>query len=178
MKNLKEYIINENNFFKNLGIGQEAQIRKWLDEHKIKNYVINSDLTIDVNGDLFIEEDLPDFINFNKVSADCTCWNSHVTTLRGAPKYVDGDFICRRTSIETLEYCPIEIGGTFEVVDNKKLKNIDNLPQKVGYVTQFYSNSKRVNNNTYQKLCNITKNEVFIKEKDYHSWLYLQCRCD
>jgi hypothetical protein len=172
MKNLKDYIVNENNFFKNLGIGQEAQIRKWLDEHKIKNYTINPDLTIDVKGDLFIEEDLPDFINFNRVLADCVVWHTNVTTLRGVPKYVSGNFECLRTSIETLEYCPIEIGGSFDVIYNKKLKNIDNLPQKVGYITKFYSNSKRVNNNTYQKLCDITVEKVFIKEKDYHSWLY------
>ena len=178
MKTLREYILNENNFFKNLGIGEKVQIEKWLKEHNVKNFTINDDLTIDVNGDLFIEEDLPEFINFNKVHSDCTCWNSHVTTLRGAPKIVGEHFTCRRTSIETLEGCPVEIGGEFEVVDNKKLKNIDNLPQKVGYITKFYSNSKRVNNSTYQKLCDITQNEVFIKEKDYHSWLYLQCRCD
>ena len=178
MKQLKDYILTENNFFKNLGIGQETLIRKWLDEHNVKNYVINPDLTIDVKVDLFIEEDLPDFINFNKVYSMCTFWGLKITTLRGAPKYVNDHFTCRRTSIETLEGCPIEIEGEFEVVDNKKLKNIDNLPQKVGYITKFYSNSKRVNNSTYQKLCDITKNEVFIKEKDYHSWLYLQCRCD
>lgn len=178
MKNLKDYILTENNFFKNLGIGEKVQIEKWLKEHNVKNFTINDDLTIDVNGDLFIEEDLPYFINFNKVYSDCTVWHSYVTTLRGAPKYVDGNFICRSTAVETLEYCPIEIGGSFEVIYNKKLKNIDNLPQKVGYITKFYSNSKRVNNSTYQKLCDITKKEVFIKDKDYSSWLYLQCRCD
>jgi hypothetical protein len=30
MKNLKEYILTENNFFKNLGIGIKVQIEKWL----------------------------------------------------------------------------------------------------------------------------------------------------
>lgn len=178
MKQLKDYIITENNFFKNLGIGEKVQIEKWLKEHNVKNFTINDDLTIDVNDDLFIEEDLPDFINFNRVYADCTFWYSPITTLRGAPKYVSGNFECHRTSIETLEYCPIEIGGSFEVVDNKKLKNIDNLPQKVGYIIKFYSNSKRVNKNMYQKLCDITNNRVFIKEKDYHCWLYSINRCD
>ena len=59
MKNLREYIVNENNFFKNLGIGEKVQIEKWLKEHNVKNFTINDDLTIDVNGHLFIEEDLP-----------------------------------------------------------------------------------------------------------------------
>ena len=66
MKQLKDYILTENNFFKNLGVGQEAQIKKWLDEHKIRNYTINDDLTIDVNGNVnlcyYKEEQLPDYI--------------------------------------------------------------------------------------------------------------------
>jgi hypothetical protein len=74
MKNLREYILNENNFFKNLGIGQVGLIRKWLDEHDVKNYTINNDFTIDVNGGLFIykyeETQLPDYIKFNKVKGE------------------------------------------------------------------------------------------------------------
>jgi hypothetical protein len=66
MKQLKDYIVNENNFFKNLGIGKEALIKKWLDEHKITNYKINDDLTIDVNRNVYLieyrEEYLPDYI--------------------------------------------------------------------------------------------------------------------
>jgi hypothetical protein len=49
MKQLKEYILTENNFFKNLGIGQVTRIKKWLDNHDVKNYEINEDLTIDVH---------------------------------------------------------------------------------------------------------------------------------
>ena len=37
---------------KNLSIGKRAQIIKWLDSFDIKNYNINDDLTIDVNGDV------------------------------------------------------------------------------------------------------------------------------
>ena len=37
MKQLKDYILTENNFFKNLGVGQVALIKKWLDDHNIKN---------------------------------------------------------------------------------------------------------------------------------------------
>ena len=47
MKNLKEYILIENNFFKNLGIGEKVQIEKWLKEHNVKNFTINDDLTIE-----------------------------------------------------------------------------------------------------------------------------------
>lgn len=54
MKNLKEYIVNENNFFKNLGIGRKIQTEKWLQEHNKlfnKSYHI---ITIDDDGSLVI----------------------------------------------------------------------------------------------------------------------------
>lgn len=70
MKELKEYIITENNFFKNLGIGLQPQIKEWLDKNGIVNYTINKDLTIDVFCVIlknYPEEELPDYIRFNKV---------------------------------------------------------------------------------------------------------------
>jgi hypothetical protein len=66
MKTLKNYIVNENNFFKNLGIGERVKIEKWLDEFFIENYTINPDLTIDVKEDVdlrkYEEKQLPDYI--------------------------------------------------------------------------------------------------------------------
>ena len=35
---------------KNLSVGKRVQIIKWLDSFEIKNYIINDDLMIDVNG--------------------------------------------------------------------------------------------------------------------------------
>ena len=70
MRNLKEYIVTENNFFKNLGIGLQPQIKEWLDKNGIVNYTINKDLTIDVFCVIlknYFEEEIPDYIRFNKV---------------------------------------------------------------------------------------------------------------
>ena len=73
MKNLKDYILNENNFFKNLGVGQVALIRKWIEENcDIKgNYTINDDMEIDVDGEVSIKgeniENFPDYIQFGDV---------------------------------------------------------------------------------------------------------------
>ena len=44
MKTIKEGFLR-----KNLGLGKEALIKKWLDKHEITNYTINNDLTIDVD---------------------------------------------------------------------------------------------------------------------------------
>jgi hypothetical protein len=48
MKELREYIITENNFFKNLGVGRIKLLKDWLEENEIFEYTINDDLTIDV----------------------------------------------------------------------------------------------------------------------------------
>lgn len=50
------------------------EIREWLDKYNIKNYTINDDLTIDVNGDVNLNNEestklakLPEYIKFNVV---------------------------------------------------------------------------------------------------------------
>ena len=50
MKTIKEGFLR-----KNLNLGKEAIIKRWLDEHKIEDYTINKDLTIDVDGDVSLD---------------------------------------------------------------------------------------------------------------------------
>jgi hypothetical protein len=91
MRTLKE------DFFDNIGIGEESQIKDWLDKYKIRHYKINKDLTIDVNGDVVLDEypdeELPEYIQFN---------------------YVKQHFniqICGK--LKSLRGCPIKCGETF-----------------------------------------------------------------
>lgn len=46
MKNLKDYILNENNFFKNLGVGKVQLIKDFCDKYTKYGYTINKDETI------------------------------------------------------------------------------------------------------------------------------------
>ena len=65
MRTLKE------DFFDNIGIGEESQIRNWLDKYWIKNYILNDDLTIDVKDGVnlygYKEKRLPEYIQFGRV---------------------------------------------------------------------------------------------------------------
>ena len=114
MKTLKDYIVTENNFFKNLGIGQESQIRKWLKEHKIKNYIINKDLTINLSDDTFLylrddEKYLPDYIQFNHCDDSFNISGKNLKSLRGCPKDISypGGFGCNNCeSLTSLDGCP------------------------------------------------------------------------
>lgn len=161
MKNLKEYIVTENNFFKNLGIGIKVQIEKWLQKQYVENYTINDDdLTIDVDGKVdlsfYEKEQLPDFIQFGKVNGDFTLYYSTMLlSLKGCPKEVDGDFTCTNckklkslegcpqkvgknfycnmcTNLNSLKGCPEEVGESFYCDECKNLKSLKGGPQKVG----------------------------------------------
>lgn len=112
MKQLKDYIVNENNFFKNLGIGQESQIKNWLDKYKVRHYKINDDLTIDVkdvvNLNGYGEKHLPDYIKFRKVTDNFYCNDCpELESLEGCPKEVGGSFFCNDCpKLTSLEGCP------------------------------------------------------------------------
>jgi hypothetical protein len=106
MKHLKDYIVNENNFFKNLGIGQESLIRKWLDEHDVKEYTINSDMTIDVESSVWLnnikENELPEYIQFGNISYDFGINDSNIKSLRGFPKRCNNMYIKKCPNLRNL----------------------------------------------------------------------------
>ena len=76
-------------------------IIKFLSDNLIKNYTINEDLSVDVIGDVFINElklnEIP--IQFGKVSGSFDCSYNFLTTLKGCPISVGGDFNRHRNTI-------------------------------------------------------------------------------
>lgn len=145
MKTLKDYIVNENNFFKNLGVGQVALIRKWIEENCdiIGSYTINDDMEIDVDGSVYIHDrnldNFPDYIQFGKVK-DSFCVSGEargsnttmapMNTLRGCP-YSCKTFICELLSIKSLEYCPHTVMHDFICSKNHELESLEGAPKQV-----------------------------------------------
>lgn len=80
---------------KSMGLGQKAQIAQWLDAHEVRDYEINSDLTIDVYNDVNLVgldlEELPSFIKFNKIVGGFYAGGNPWHSLHGFPKEVHGD---------------------------------------------------------------------------------------
>lgn len=138
MKQLKEYIVNENNFFKNLGVGQEALIKKWVEDNcKIMgNYTINNNMEIDVDGDIYIrgylESELPDYIQFNKVDGYFWLCGNELKTLKGCPKEVKSFDCSNSPKLETMKYCPKKVKYSIYCQNCTKLKSLDGCPQKIG----------------------------------------------
>jgi hypothetical protein len=102
-------------------------------EYGIKNYVVNEDGLVDVEGDVDISESgikkIP--LKFGKVSGNFNCNYNNLTNLEGAPSEVGGHFICHDNKLTSLEGCPIEVGGDFNCYDNK-LTSLEGCPKEVG----------------------------------------------
>ena len=109
----------------------KSQIEAICEKYYIKNYNINDDGTIDVDGNVNLFEEqltmLP--LKFRNVSGDFYCGKNQLTSLKGSPQYVGGGFYCRYNQLTSLEGCPKKVYGDFWC-GNNKLKNIDYLPKK------------------------------------------------
>jgi hypothetical protein len=74
----------------------EEEINSVCKEYGIKNYTINSDMTIDVKGRVTLNgkdlEYLP--LKFNSVSDIFDCYENELKSLEGSPKTVGGNFNC------------------------------------------------------------------------------------
>ena len=90
-----------------LQVGKRAIIIKWLNTYNITDYVINDDLTIDVKCGVNLYNknltSLPDFIKFNHVSGYFNCSVNQLTSLKGCPSTLDGDFYCYNNKVHFTE---------------------------------------------------------------------------
>ena len=108
-------------------------IHKICKKYGIKNYTINDDGSIDVDGDVILHKEgltkLP--LNFNNISGYFNCSNNKLISLEGAPRLVGGYFDCSDNQLTTLEGGPQLVGGDF-VCDYNKLTTLECCPKSVG----------------------------------------------
>ncbi len=123
MKHLKEYKLFES--FGNI----EAILKRY----RIRNYVINKDGTVDVNGFVDLNTkgltEMP--VKFGYVSDNFHCDGNELTSLEGCPKRVGGYFDCSHNKLTSLEGCPVEVNLNFYCEYNK-LVTLEGSPESVG----------------------------------------------
>ena len=109
------------------------EIRNLCQKYGIKNYNIDSDGTIDVDGDVDLNDKqltkLP--VKFRNVGGHFWCENNELTALLGAPLRVDGDFSCDGNNLTTLLGSPQSVSGGFWCGYNK-LTTLEGAPKSVG----------------------------------------------
>ena len=102
-------------------------------KYEIKNYTINDDGSIDVDGDVYLNNrvltELP--LTFNKISGSFDCGSNQLTSLKGSPKWVGNDFYCANNKLTSLEFSPDYVVGWFYCGDND-LTSLEFSPEYVG----------------------------------------------
>ena len=90
-------------------------------EYNITNYTINSDGSIDVDGNVNLKDrkltKLP--LKFRNVSGYFYCNNNNLTSLEGSPTHVGSTFMCSYNNLTDLEGGPTHVGGNFYCGSNK-----------------------------------------------------------
>ena len=101
-------------------------------QYNIKNYTINPDGSIDVDGDVSLNyknlTELP--LRFNKVTGYFYCRFNQLTTLKGSPRWVGGSFYCNYNQLTILPILPVQelimgIGKTSTIIPYTCLKYIN-----------------------------------------------------
>ena len=106
----------------------KEEVEAILRRHDIENYTINDDLTVDVDGDVFIRArsltKLP--LKFGKVSGSFKCSQNNLTSLEGSPKEVGDSFDCTYNKLTSLRGGPQEVSGDFWCRKNQ-LTSLDGI---------------------------------------------------
>ena len=112
--------------------------------YNIRDYNINDDLTIDVNGDVDISgESLTEIpLTFNEVKGYFNCSRNKLTSLKGSPRKVLQFFECNNNPLLTsLEYSPLKVSRYYDC-ESTGIKSLDNITQDVDSVFCGYNDLK------------------------------------
>lgn len=157
MKYIKRYEGLFSNFFKKSKGIIETDLKKrkiisFLDNLKIKNYTINDDYSIDVDGDVSLSclmdkngsviTKIP--FKFGKVTGLFDCSFNRLTNLENSPNWVGGNFKCNSQyddSLISLLGGPKWVGGRYDCDENINIRTLDGCPEVVGHSFNFADTS-------------------------------------
>lgn len=113
---------------------QLAHIHDYCNKFRIKNYTINSDGSIDVDGNVSLltkwgNEEIPPGIKFNKVTGNFKCDRKKMTSFEACPVYVGGLFSCANNYLTSLVGCPQHVS----ILDcrGNKLTTLEGSPKRI-----------------------------------------------
>lgn len=121
----------ENDSMNIISTAERDHITEICKNYKIKNYNVNDDGTIDVDGNVNLYNtqnpltELP--LAFNKVSGNFVCDNHHLSSLSGSPKEVGGDFRVNYNQLTSLDGGPELVYGFYNCIGNK-LTSLEHCP--------------------------------------------------
>lgn len=136
----------------------KEDVKNWLDEHGVKSYRVNEDLSIDVIGNVNLSKknftNIPVKFNIVKGNFDCShnmlteilfapvkvnyfdCSQNKLVSLKGAPQYVEATFKCNNNKLLSLDHAPQTIELDFNCSYNPLIE-LGNLMTQVGRMFIF-----------------------------------------
>jgi hypothetical protein len=137
--------------------------------YNIKNYIINGDGSIDVNGDVDLWykglTELP--LRFNSVSGNFDCGRNDLTQLKDCPRWVGGNFYYGYNRLTSLEFSPDYVGGYFFCSHNDLVDNYCNTEIGGRFYTTLKQDGLTINNNiatNYNEWRKMYKRKLILNE--------------
>ncbi len=125
--------IGSSNSYINIKELTPEYVTKIASVYKIKGIKINTDLSIDVEGDVDLSDmnlkKLP--LKFNNVSGSFWVTNNELETLEGSPQWVGGDYFVYGNNLKNLEGGPKVVIGEYSAQSNN-INSTDGFPIEVG----------------------------------------------
>ena len=142
-----------------LNIGMRTKIQQWLEDNyhgisnatKQSNYTINDDLTIDVDGFFTTtwKGNFPEWIQFGETDSFQIQGDGMrkgrmgtkdlMTSLRGCPRIVKGEFNCSRQNLTNLVGGPERVTGHYSCSLNQHIESFKGIAKFIG--GDFYCNN-------------------------------------
>ena len=125
----------------------KEEVIKRLKALKIKNYTINDDLSVDVNGNVELYNKrlkaIP--VQFGEVTGTFDIRDNYfITSLKGCPRTIGSHFLASKNKISSLKFAPREVGGTFGV-SNCALTSLVGAPREVYGIFDCANNTQLTN---------------------------------
>lgn len=118
----------------------KEEIHRICKSFEIKNYTINSDGSIDVNGNVELGvyklDKIP--LKFNNVSGYFNISYNNITSLEGCPKHIGGIFYCNNNKLTSLEHFPNKVVYDIMLINNP----LESLEGFYGDYDKLYCDNK------------------------------------
>ena len=148
-------------------------IKEVCKKYNIKNYTINSDMTVDVNDDVYIRysnlKELP--IYFNIVDDNFVCDSQNLNSLKGCPRKVYGGFDASYNKLKDLKYFPEYVEGNV-FLDYNDISDLTYLPKKTSLNINLSGNEIRTFKNLFNHTFYVENNPIeplwdLFKDRNY-----------
>lgn len=143
-------------------VEERRRISDWLDNMEVENYSINSDLTVDVDGDVHLDDnlltELP--VQFGKVDGFFSVDDNLLSSMKGFPKEINYSLYIANNRLTEIEYLP---KGT-SVVECEG--NLEILYRPEGYTGSFWNTEQMRDENGYWYSAELKRDGTYGQRSD------------